>query len=55
MFLVSAQVGGTSGVTTRDIVGMVVVGIIILLMWLAFRNLQRLVEKGKDDPKPPAG
>lgn len=40
----------TSGVSTRDIVGMVVVGIIILLMWLAFRNFQKLVEKNDDKP-----
>ncbi|GMV14319.1 MAG: hypothetical protein HS104_19315 [Polyangiaceae bacterium] len=41
----------TSGVTTRDIVGMVVVGVIILVMWLAFRNFQKLVEKDDDEPK----
>ncbi len=40
----------TSGVTTRDIIGMVVVGIIILLMWLAFRNFQKLLEKNDDKP-----
>lgn len=40
---------------TRDIVALVVIGIIILVMWLGFRNLQRLIEGkgGGDDDEPP--
>jgi hypothetical protein len=43
--MLDLQPNATSGVTTRDIIGMVVVGGIILTVWLAFRNLQKLVEK----------
>jgi len=38
---------------TRDIVALVVIGIIILVMWLGLLNLQRLMKGGGDDDKPP--
>lgn len=41
-----------SGVSVREIIGMVVVGVIILAVWLAFLNLQKIVEKGDDGPPP---
>lgn len=44
----SALVAVPLDITGRDIAGVVVISLIILAMWLAFRNLQRLMNQ-KDD------
>jgi hypothetical protein len=45
----TAPVLAASGIGTRDILGLIAVGVVILVMWLLLKNLQRLVERGEGD------
>ena len=43
------------GVTARDTWGLIVVGILVTVLWLAFRRLKQLAdEPEKKDPPPKA-
>lgn len=40
----------TVGLDTKDIVGLVIIGVIILALWLALLNVQKIVERGSGGP-----
>ncbi|MEW5739901.1 MAG: hypothetical protein AB1938_13295 [Myxococcota bacterium] len=46
------------GVTFRDTLGLIVVGVLITVLWLAFRRLKQLADQPEEpkkpsEPKPP--